>query len=86
MNTSGMRAIHPGEILEKEFLRPLGSSMADLPYRLCMLEAEVIELVAQTRDISPEVARKLHAPEHHARIQADFAVDYDLRHAEIRRG
>ncbi len=28
MHTNGMRPIHPGEILEKEFLEPLGITVA----------------------------------------------------------
>ena len=35
MNTNGMRPIHPGEILEKEFLEPLGTTVADLPGTGC---------------------------------------------------
>ncbi|PWK43225.1 helix-turn-helix transcriptional regulator [Pseudomonas sp. OV226] len=36
MNTNGMRPIHPGEILEKEFLEPWGISVADLQGRVRM--------------------------------------------------
>ena len=83
MNTSGMRPIHPGEILEKEFLGPLGSTVADLPYRLCMFEAEVIELVAQNRDVSPDLARKLSM---HLNTTPEFWLNlqstYDRRRAE----
>jgi addiction module HigA family antidote len=86
MNANGMRPIHPGEILEKEFLEPLGTAVADLQVRLCTSEVEVRELVAQNVDVSSELAKKLSihlntTPEFWLNLQAT----YDARIAGIGR-
>ena len=83
MNANGMRPIHPGEILEKEFLEPLGTAVADLQVRLCMSEVEVRELVAQNVGVSPDLAKKLSI---HLNTTPEFWLNlqstYDLRRAE----
>ncbi|MHC8302725.1 HigA family addiction module antitoxin [Pseudomonas sp. ZS1P83] len=87
MNTNGMRPIHPGEILEKEFLEPLGATVADLTCQLCMFEVEVSELVAQARAVNPDLAKKLSL---HLNTTPEFWLNlqstYDLRCVEIGRG
>ncbi|MHC8369211.1 HigA family addiction module antitoxin [Pseudomonas sp. ZT5P21] len=87
MKTNGMRPIHPGEILEKELLEPLGISVSDLSFRLCLAEDEVSELVAQTRAVNPDIAKKLTI---YLNTTPDFWLNlqstYDLRRAEIERG
>ncbi|MCO8309999.1 HigA family addiction module antitoxin [Pseudomonas mandelii] len=88
MSNSGMRPIHPGEILEKEFLEPLGIITADgLASSLNKVGGDVRALVMQESGISPELAKKLSlylktTPEFWLNLQ----TTYDLRRAEIERG
>ena len=87
MNANGMRPIHPGEIVEKEFLEPLGTAVADLQVRLCMSEVEVRELMAQNVGVSPDLANKLSillntTPDFWLSLQST----YDARIAEAGRG
>lgn len=87
MSNSGMRPIHPGEILEKEFLAPLGITAAGLASLLNEGAGDVRALVMQESGISPELAKKLSlylktTPEFWLNLQST----YDLRRAEIERG
>lgn len=87
MNTIGMRPIHPGEILEKEFLEPLGITAAGLACSLSEFEVEICHLVAQNRVVSPDLAKRLSihlntTPEFWLNLQSS----YDLRRTYIERG
>ncbi|KJZ36445.1 HigA family addiction module antitoxin [Pseudomonas sp. B21-040] len=87
MNTNGMRPIHPGEILEKEFLEPWGISVADLQGRVRMSPFELRELMAQNIRVGPELAKKLSI---HLNTTIEFWLNlqstHDVRIAEIGRG
>ncbi len=48
--------IHPGEILEEEFLRPMGLTQVALARHLDISTQRVNELVRGKRGISPETA------------------------------
>lgn len=87
MSNSGMRPIHPGEILKKEFLEPLGITAAGLTSLLNEGAGDVRALVMQEGGISPELAKKLSlylntTPEFWLNLQST----YDQRRAEIERG
>ena len=58
MSNSGMRPIHPGEILEKEFLEPLGITADALARSLNEVAGDVRALVMQEGGISPELAKR----------------------------
>ena len=47
---------HPGEVLAKEFLEPLGISPGDLARRLGVTESTVQEILDQRRGVAPEMA------------------------------
>lgn len=87
MNTNGMRSIHPGEILEQEFLEPLGATVADLSSQFPDFEIELTKLVAQSTGVSPDLARKLAT---HFNITPDFWLNlqstYEVRSDDIERG
>ncbi|WP_460151767.1 HigA family addiction module antitoxin [Pseudomonas sp. S2_B07] len=87
MDINGMRPIHPGEILAKEFLEPLGIELAAPPSRWGTFVVEVIELLAKTRNVSPDLAKMLSG---HLNTTPEFWLNlqltYDLRKAEIERG
>ena len=77
MNTNGMRPIHPGEILKKEFLEPLSITAT----------GSLNELVMRDRSVSSGLAMELSillntTPEFWLNLQST----YDRRRADIERG
>lgn len=53
------RPIHPGEILKKEFLEPLGITQTQLAIEINTTFRTVNEIINEKRNISPEMAMKL---------------------------
>lgn len=52
MNRNGMRSIHPGEVLNKEFMEPLGMTVMDLAMPTNWPEIEIEKLVkCQLQDL-----------------------------------
>ncbi len=51
--------IHPGEILEEEFMKPLGLSQSKLARELGVNVRAVNEIVNKKRGITPEMAIRL---------------------------
>ena len=87
MSNSGMRPIHPGEILKKDFLEPLGITAVGLASSLNEVGDEVSALVMQESGVGPDLAERLSiylntTPEFWLNLQST----YDLRIAEIERG
>ncbi|MBK5414064.1 HigA family addiction module antitoxin [Pseudomonas sp. TH31] len=87
MSSSGMRPVHPGEILHEEFLEPLGISESAFAHSLDDPLKAVNEIVKHQRWVGAELARKLSrclntTPEFWLNLQSI----YDLRKAEIERG
>lgn len=83
----GMRPIHPGEILNEEFLKPLGITTAALARSLNEPEAEISDIVGQQSGVSAGLAKKLSmrlntTPEFWMNLQST----YDLRTVRIKRG
>lgn len=73
---------HPGEILQEEFLSPLGISQSALATHLGWTHAKVNEIVNEKRGITPAVALGLAdalgtTPDFWLNLQ----VNYDLWHA-----
>lgn len=52
-------AIHPGEILREEFMRPLGLSSTALAKALGVTPARINEIVREKRGISADTALRL---------------------------
>ncbi len=50
---------HPGEMLEEEFLKPLGMSQSELARRLGISFPRVNELIRGKRGVSPDTALRL---------------------------
>ncbi|MEO7390728.1 MAG: HigA family addiction module antitoxin [Ramlibacter sp.] len=59
MTKNGMRAIHPGEILRKEFLAPLNISAHALSQALHVPPARINEIVRENRGVTPDTALRL---------------------------
>ena len=51
--------IHPGEILQEDFLKPLGISMNRLALDLRVPVTRIAEIVHQRRGITPDTALRL---------------------------
>lgn len=61
MLKNGMRPIHPGEILRKEYLAPLGMSVNALSTMLHVPATRMNEIVRERRGITPDTALRLAA-------------------------
>lgn len=66
MNTSntgafqnGMRPIHPGEVLQEEFLEPLGLTAGKLAEAIHVTPARIYEIVSGRRGITANTAMRL---------------------------
>jgi addiction module HigA family antidote len=84
MSKNEMRPIHPGEILEEEYLKPLEMSVNALAQRLRVPATRLHEIVKQRRSVTADTAMRL------ARLFGGDAQSwlnlqsaYDLRVAEI---
>jgi addiction module HigA family antidote len=78
-------AIHPGEILREEFLRPLGLSMNALALALRVPVPRVAEIVHERRSITPDTALRLARYfDMSARFWLNLQSLYDLEVAEDR--
>lgn len=86
MKRNGMRPIHPGEILSREFMEPLGMTVMDLTMPMNWPESEIEKLVRCQIRICADLAIRLAiqldtTPEFWMNLQST----YDLRRAQIRR-
>ena len=59
MIKSGMRPVHPGEILREEYLVPLNMTANALSKKLGVTASRVNEIVKEERGITPETALRL---------------------------
>ncbi|MBB1489366.1 HigA family addiction module antitoxin [Oceanospirillum sediminis] len=59
MPTNKMRAIHPGEILQEEYLEPLGMSANALAIALQVPATRIHAIVKQERAVTPDTALRL---------------------------
>ncbi|WP_236167764.1 hypothetical protein [Pseudomonas atacamensis] len=67
MDRSGMRPIHPGEVLNKEFMEPLGMTVMDLAMPTKWPESEIekaCEMPAQ--DLRRSGNQPRHSAQHYA--------------------
>lgn len=90
MVKNGMRPVHPGEILQEEYLIPLGMSVNALALALNVPATRLHEIVKQRRGITADTAYRLAryfdtTPDFWLHLQ----VSYDLKtlptRAEIER-
>ena len=59
MTSKKRRPVHPGEILQQDFLEPMGISQTKLAKHLGWSHAKVNEIVNGKRGLSPEAALSL---------------------------
>lgn len=84
MSKNEMRAIHPGEILREEFLKPAGMSVNALAQGLRVPATRLHEIVNERRAISADTAMRL-AQYFGGDAQSwmNLQAAFDLRVAEI---
>ena len=87
MVKSGMRPIHPGEILREEYMVPLGLSSNALAHALGVTPARINDIVRERRGITADTALRL---ARYFRTDAqswiNLQASYDLRVAELAAG
>lgn len=59
MVKSGMRPVHPGEVLREEYLEPLGMSVNALAGALHLTASRVNDIVRERRGVSADTALRL---------------------------
>ncbi len=81
----GPTEIAPGEILEEEFLSPLGLSQAELAKRMGVTRIRISEIVRGKRAITPETAILLgRALNTSAQFWMNLQTSHDLALAAIK--
>ena len=75
-----LEEIHPGEILQEEFLRPLGLSVRRLARDLDVPPSRISELIHGRRPITPDTALRLGLFfQQDPRFWLQLQMEYDLR-------
>ena len=83
MKSKKVFAIHPGEILREEFMKPLGLSSYRLAKELRLTIPRVNEIVREQRSISADTAIRLARYfGTSAQVWMNLQTEYDIRHAE----
>jgi len=84
MFKNGMRPVHPGEVLQEDFLKPLGMSANALAKALNVPTPRVNDVVRKRRGVSADTAMRLARYfGGDARSWLNLQTAYDLRIAEI---
>jgi len=80
---SGMRPVHPGEILKEEYLKPMGLSANALAKALRVPAPRINDIVLQRRGVTADTAMRL-ARYFGGEAQSwlNLQMTYDLRVAE----
>ena len=87
---ASMPALHPGEMLREEFMKPLGLSANALAIALRVPVTRISEIVRERRGITADTAMRLAryfnmTPEFWMRLQMDFDLEFaaDLVEASV---
>jgi antitoxin HigA-1 len=87
-----LKPVHPGEILQEEFLKPLGLSMNALALDLHVPVTRIADIVHERRAVTPETALRLAqyfntTPEFWVNLQARFELESvtDREHEKVSR-
>ncbi|MCI5159873.1 MAG: addiction module antidote protein, HigA family [Candidatus Electrothrix sp. AUS1_2] len=80
MGTKKMAPLHPGEVLQEEFLKPMGLSRNKLALALHVPARRINEIVLGRRGISADTALRLSryfdmSPQFWLGLQMDFELD-----------
>lgn len=81
-----LRPVHPGEILQQEFMGPLGLSMNRLALDLRVPPTRISAIIHGERSITPDTALRLARYfDTTPRFWMNLQVDYDLEVAAARK-
>jgi antitoxin HigA-1 len=84
MVKNGMRPVHPGEVLRKDYLNPLGLSANALAKRQDVPASRINDIVLERRGITADTALRLtHSFGGDAQTWPNLQSTYDLRTAGI---
>jgi addiction module HigA family antidote len=84
MFKNGMRPVHPGEVLQEDFLKPFGMSVNALAKALNVPTPRINDVVLKRRGVSADTAMRLARYfGGDARSWLNLQMAYDLRVAEI---
>ena len=90
MKRRKLAPVHPGEVLQKEFLEPLGLSQNKLAMALHVPARRINEIVLGKRGVTADTALRLAryfkmSPQFWLGLQMDYELDItaDLKEAEI---
>ncbi len=85
MTQQKLQPIHPGEVLQEEFLKPMGLTQRDLADGILVPYQRVNELARRRRGLSPSTALRLAK---YFGMSPDFWLNlqlrWDLYHARVR--
>lgn len=86
MATRTLKPVHPGEVLQEEFLKPFGFSNADLARNIGISTRKVSDIVSRKRNLSADMALRLArffgtSAQFWLGLQADY--DIDVAKAEL---
>lgn len=77
---NNMRPIHPGEIIKKEYLEPLGMSVSALAVALSVPAPRINDVVRQKRGVSIDTALRLARYFNTtAQFWMNLQISYDLK-------
>ena len=79
-----LQNIHPGEILEEEFLKPLGISAYRLAKETKIPQTRISEIIKKRRRITADTALRLskffgNSPQFWLGLQNDYDIEEELR-------
>lgn len=87
MFKNGMRPVHPGEVLVKDYIRPMGASVRAVAMALHVPYSRLSEITKGKRGVSADTALRL---ERYFGSEAqgwlNLQTAYDLRRAQISAG
>ena len=83
MTTNKLRAVHPGEILREDYLRPLGMSNSALAKALNVSRTRINQIVRERRSVTADtalrIARYFSGEEADAQGWINLQAAYDLK-------
>jgi len=81
-----LRNIHPGEVLQEEFLKPLEISAYRLSKDICIPQTRISEIIKGNRRITADTALRLSKYfGNSAKFWLGIQDDYDIEEGEIKK-
>lgn len=80
MNSKKLNPVHPGEVLQHEFIEPFGLNQNKLAKALCVPPRRINEIILKKRSITADTALRLgryfnNSPQFWLGLQMDFELD-----------